>query len=157
MNQNFSFMKENGPKILAGTKTITNRVATDFRMLCRPGDIMHLFTGMRTPNCVKLGDGVVLRRSFWLPSYIPCKDNINNYTPIFTNLTWRKFIELDGFDSYNDFAKFFSHKRYEGGIYAYEFKPMDILDQWIEDGDRIKTFKEMTGKEYKDLIRELRK
>lgn len=150
-------MKENGPKILAGTKTITNRIASDFRMLCRPGDIMHLFTGMRTKNCVKLADAVVLRRSFWHGTYIPCKDNIGDYTPIFTNMTWRKFIELDGFDNYNDFAVFFTRKQYEGGIYSYEFKLLDILDKWIKDGDRVRAFREMTGKEYKDLIRELRK
>lgn len=130
MYQNFSFMRENGPKILAGKKTITNRAATDFRMLCRPGDIMHLFTGMRTPNCVKLGDAECLRRSFWLPTYIPCKDNIDNYTPIFTNITWRAFIKRDGFDDYNDFVKYFSHKRYEGGIYSYEFKLIE--DDQIE-------------------------
>jgi hypothetical protein len=150
-------MKENGPKILAGTKTITNRIATDFRMLCRPGDIMHLFTGLRTKNVQSLGDAVVLRRSFWHSTYIPCKDNIGDYTPIFTNLTWRKFIELDGFDNYNDFVKFFSHKRYEGGIYSYQFAIQDTLDKWIDDNEKIKAFKEMTGKEYKDLIRALRK
>lgn len=126
MNQNFSFMKKLVPKILDGSKTITNRIATDFRMLCRPGDIMHLFTGMRTKNCQKLGDAKVIKRGFWLPTQTPIKGKINTYTQIISEMTWKKFIELDGFESYNDFVKFFNHKRYEGGIYSYLFEVIEF-------------------------------
>ena len=157
MNQNFSFMKKLVPKVLAGEKIITNRIATQFRMLCDKGDIMHLFTGMRTKNCVKLGDALVVARVFWTQAWLPDRCRINDQTPMFPRFTWKEFAQMDGFDDFKDFFVYFSHKRYENGMYCWMFRIMDNLDKWIKDDEKIKAFRVMTGSEYKDLIRELRK
>lgn len=122
MNQNFSFMKKLVPKILAKQKFITNRAYTEFRVKCKSGDIMHLFTGMRTPNCQKIGDALIKERVYWEPQEIPIDtSSIANISPILM-WTWEEFAKKDGFDNYNDFYNYFSQKRYKNGILCYRFE-----------------------------------
>lgn len=122
--QNFSFMKKLVPKILNGTKILTNRVATDFRGKLNVGGIMHLCTGIRTKNYQKICDAKVLMRFKWYNEWIPT--NRTQFVPMFEWITWRDFAKLDGFDDYDQFVKFFSHKRYEIGIYCYQFEVINF-------------------------------
>jgi len=126
INQNFSFMKQFKDKILDGTKTITNRTATEFRGKINAGDIMHCFTGMRTSSCEKWCDSLVIERAKWEYEDVP----VPVYTSIakntrspFIQFTWYDFAMLDGFMRWYDFVDYFlSHKNRELGFYAYKFE-----------------------------------
>jgi hypothetical protein len=50
----YSFKKQFGPPILAGTKAQTIRA--DRKRHARPGELVQLFTGMRTRQCRRLGE-----------------------------------------------------------------------------------------------------
>lgn len=50
----YSFKKQFGPPILAGTKAQTIRA--DRKRHARPGEMVQLFTGMRTRQCRRLGE-----------------------------------------------------------------------------------------------------
>lgn len=50
----YSFKKQFGPPILAGTKSQTIRA--DRKRHARPGEMVQLFTGMRTRQCRRLGE-----------------------------------------------------------------------------------------------------
>lgn len=50
----YSFKKQFGPPILAGTKAQTIRA--DRKRHARPGEFVQLFTGMRTRQCRRLGE-----------------------------------------------------------------------------------------------------
>lgn len=50
----YSFKKRFGPPILAGTKAQTIRA--DRKRHARPGELIQLFTGMRTRQCRRLGE-----------------------------------------------------------------------------------------------------
>jgi hypothetical protein len=50
----YSFKKRFGPPILAGIKAQTIRA--DRKRHARPGELVHLFTGMRTRQCRRLGE-----------------------------------------------------------------------------------------------------
>lgn len=50
----YSFKKRFGPPILAGTKAQTIRA--DRKRHARPGELVQLFTGMRTRQCQRLGE-----------------------------------------------------------------------------------------------------
>lgn len=122
MNQNFDFMKEIADRVFK-TKWITNRALTPFRLRCKIGDIMHCFTGLRTQNVRKLGDGIVVNKVVWKVSEIPGVDEVDKIkyheSPL-PGLTWTEFYELDGFDSYDDFYNYFK-SRDEKVFIAYEF------------------------------------
>jgi len=53
----YSFKKQFGPPILAGTKAQTIRAERAGRSRhARPGELVQLYTGMRTRQCTKLGE-----------------------------------------------------------------------------------------------------
>ena len=124
INQNFSFMKQFKDKILDGTKTITNRTATEFRGKINAGDIMHCFTGMRTANCEKICDAFVRKRVKWNFGAVPHYEYIaEKLESPFHGITWYEFAKLDGFKIWRDFVDyFFFHKNRELGFYAYKFE-----------------------------------
>ena len=124
MNQNFSFKKEFVPKILAKQKFITNRAYSEFRAKCKKGDIMYLFTGMRTKNCEKIGDAIVKEVAYWRISEILLyKAEAKTKLSPLRDMTWDLFAFVDGFDDYYEFVDFFSSdKIYRNGILSYRFE-----------------------------------
>jgi len=122
--QNFGFMKELAPKILDGSKVLTNRAATEFRGKLDVGGIMHCFTGLRTKNTRKICDARVINRIEWFNDWIPTNKTL--FGPMIRWITWNDFAKLDGFEQWEDFVKYFSHKRYDIGIYCYRFEVIKI-------------------------------
>ena len=109
--QNFSFMKEMVPLIISGRKIITNRIATPFRLKLEVGGIMHLFTGMRTPNCQKIGTAKLVDKKIWYKHQMPTRHEIILWKAPLEGWTWENFAYRDGFNKYKDFyAYFMSHK-----------------------------------------------
>lgn len=122
--QSFSFMKKMVPKILAKEKFLTNRSATEFRGKLDAGGIMHLYTGMRTKNCMKIGDAKVIQRVKWyfvnVPLYNVHADN--RKSPI-EKYSWSQFAKIDGFEKWYEFVDYFLfHKNRDLGFYCYLFK-----------------------------------
>ncbi len=128
--QNFSFMKEMVPMIISGRKIITNRIATPFRQKLDVGGIMHLFTGMRTANCKKIGTAKLIDKGIWNNSALRFLDEERaarmwlDICPYMTKHKWNftDFSYRDGFDNWNDFNLYFSNKRYDVGIICYLFE-----------------------------------
>ena len=127
--QNFSFMKEMVPMILSGRKIITNRIATPFRQKLDVGGIMKMFTGMRTPNCKRIGTAPVVDRVFWWKTQLPTKTVIGEIPDLWESplqgYTWREFAYIDGFDSYEDFYDYFNNRKGkadEFGFACYKFE-----------------------------------
>lgn len=57
----YSFKKQFGPPILAGTKAQTIRAERAGKSRhARPGELVQLYTGMRTRQCTKLGEAPCL-------------------------------------------------------------------------------------------------
>ena len=125
--QNFGFMKELAPKIINGTKRLTNRSATDFRGKLDVGGIMHCFTGLRTKNTQKICDAKVIQRVKWYFVQVPLHpDNIAYRSPL-EFLSWYDFARKDGFEKYQDFVDyFFFHKQRDLGFYCYLFEVIDF-------------------------------
>lgn len=107
--QSFTFMAFLAPKIISGEKRLTNRKATEHRRKLVPGGIMHLFTGLRTPSCVKLGTATVSGIHEWNPGDIPPFERNGERSP-HPDLSWYAFAQLDGFDRYSDFVEYFTGK-----------------------------------------------
>ena len=122
------FNKQFPDKIIAGTKLHTIR--EDSKDRWKVGVWMHMATGVRTKkyNCFK-GDictgtqeiEIIWHRNIFFLSkvavWVDC-NVIGYYYPEKTELTDKKVIELalnDGFDSVDDFFKWFN-KDYEGKI-----------------------------------------
>ncbi len=63
-----NFKARFAPDVVAGIKTQTIRAPRkDGRPHCIPGDPLHLFTGMRTKYCRRLGKGICTeRRQIWI-------------------------------------------------------------------------------------------
>jgi len=121
-------MKDMVEEILSGRKRLTNRASTDFRNKLEEGGTMHLFTGMRTANCRKIGDALVKRIRHWHPDWIPGQWGIDKACPMFPTLTWRQFAKLDGFDDFREFNKYFQKKMYkEKGILCYSFILTEVV------------------------------
>ena len=123
-------MKEMVPMILSGRKIITNRIATPFRQKLEVGGTMHVFTGMRTPNCKRIGTAEVIEKANWKIYQIPHPDNhegvIYNMSPL-KDMNWEQFAWIDGFDTYKykEFYDYFTtHKKIadELGFVCYKFK-----------------------------------
>lgn len=115
-------MKEMVPKILDGSKIITNRAYSKFRAKCNEGDIMHLFTEMRTSQCEKIGDALVLEQEYWEFQEIPFENQIDYKVAPIRTMNWELFIKMDGFDNYQDFRNYFNKERYRDGILCYRFQ-----------------------------------
>ena len=65
------------------------------------GDTVHLFTGMRTKNCRKLGEAVCTRSTY-------CAIRADGITTgDFPAMDLDKFAKADGFDDFNDMKKWF--------------------------------------------------
>ena len=130
--QNFSFMKEMVTHIISGRKIITNRIATPFRQKLEVGGIMHLFTGMRTPNCKKIGTAKVLDKVYWHKKHMVTKVNYKYEESPLTNVTWEQFSWIDGFDDYKYFYVYFQNRKAKAdelGFVCYKFK-FSIARQW---------------------------
>ena len=126
--QNFSFMKEMVPLIISGRKIITNRIATPFRQKLEVGGIMHMFTGMRTANCKKIGTAKVLDKVYWWKKHMAIPDNhffnLRSESPL-TNVNWLKFSWIDGFNNFQAFYDYFMNRKGkadEFGFVCYKFK-----------------------------------
>ena len=121
MNQNFSFMEKMVPLIISGRKIITNRTASEFRDKCDVGDTMYVFTGMRTPNCKRIGTAKVVERVFWRFKDIASVWERNESSPL-KEMSWRHFVWCDGFDFFVEFKEYFkNHKNRDLGFYCYKF------------------------------------
>ncbi len=121
MNQNFSFMEKFVPMIMSGRKIITNRTASEFRSKCDVGDLMYIFTGMRTDHCKRIGTAKVIERVFWKFEQVPEIFNYHNKSPI-ESQTWHSFSWRDGFNYYSNFKDYFrKHKNRDLGFYCYRF------------------------------------
>lgn len=121
MNQNFNFMSKLAP-MLFKRKSITNRALISYREKCDVGDIMHCFTGLRTKNCRKIGDGLVKRKIHWNIYMIPL-ESLNYQRSPLLEYTWKEFVYIDGFDNYIEFWNYFmNHPTKSKEFICFEFK-----------------------------------
>ena len=98
-----NFKKEFAPKVESGEKRQTIRAIkkTPFKT----GDILYLYTGMRTRSCRKLGEAKALEV---LPVEITTRSmRINGVLQL--NHDSEKIAKEDGFDSFFDMMYWFFH------------------------------------------------
>ena len=98
----YSFKKQFGPPILAGTKAQTIRAERAGRSRhARPGEMVQLYTGMRTRQCRKLGEARCLKV---LPINIDIPSDV-----IRAGTIWNRMpCDLDAFarqDGFSDWAE----------------------------------------------------
>ncbi|MCK5159112.1 MAG: hypothetical protein KAR08_08140 [Candidatus Heimdallarchaeota archaeon] len=125
--QNFSFMKEMVPMIIVGRKIITNRIATPFRRKLEVGGIMHIFTGLRTSNCKKIGTAKVIDKVYWTKNHMPGTEvaKLVSSPPLEECDNSHDFAWIDGFDWYSDFYDYFINRKGkadECGFVCYKFE-----------------------------------
>jgi len=98
-----NFKKEFAEKILSGEKKQTIRALRKDGRNPRPGQVLYLFTGMRTKSCRRLGDAVCKSVTpITIDSY---EINLNCIRLSFADAN--KLIEADGFGDEDDFYNFF--------------------------------------------------
>ena len=121
MNQNFNFMPKLAP-MLFKRKILTNRAKTKYREKCNVGDIIHCFTGLRTKNCKKLGDGIVKKKVHWNCLEIPLEGDNYELSPL-AKYTWKEFAYVDGFINYIEFWNYFmNHPTKSWEFICFEFE-----------------------------------
>ncbi|HEC92898.1 MAG TPA: hypothetical protein ENI51_07920 [Candidatus Atribacteria bacterium] len=123
MNQIFNFMEFLKPLILNGTKTMTTRLETPFRLKCNVGDKMYLYTGLRTKNAEKFGEGKVINRWRWNQRILFNAVMIieNKMSPV--GVTWNEFSRKEGFNDISELITYFCNKRYKfKNLITYEFE-----------------------------------
>jgi len=121
------FMKQFGPKIVDGTKVLTNRVKRkDGKVPAYPGDILYMYTGLRTLQCKRIFEkgkekvctGVwEIRFTPWGLDYVRVESNF-----LIDVLCWRadyvdwerhpvdileRLAIMDGWDNFSEMADFF--------------------------------------------------
>ncbi|GLS44423.1 ASCH domain-containing protein [Methylobacterium brachythecii] len=101
----YSFKKRFAEPILAGTKAQTIRA--DRKRHARPGDLTHLFTGMRTKYCRRLGVSVCIEAT---PIRMDLRQGV-----VFCNDGWIRsqqdldaFAVRDGFSCWDDLVAFWA-------------------------------------------------
>ena len=121
------FMKQFGPKIVDGTKVLTNRVKRkDGKVPAYPGDTLYMYTGLRTPQCKRIfekgkekvcagvweikfiswGRDCVGVESGFLKDILGCK---TNYVDCWKNKpgVLEKLAIMDGWNNFNEMADYF--------------------------------------------------
>ena len=97
------------PKILSGEKRQTI-IRMKGKRVYRVGDTLHLFTGMRTKHCERLGKSTC-RRTYTIRRW-----SLLVWERLTARLRWRKLTKrelldlarADGFDGIADFARWFA-------------------------------------------------
>lgn len=99
----YSFKKQFGPPILAGTKAQTIRA--DRKRHARPGEELQLYTGMRTRQCRLIARVPCIAVS-------PCRIDVQAHL-VFANDNWARtardldaFAIRDGFRSWDEMVAF---------------------------------------------------
>ena len=124
----YSFKKQFGPPILAGTKAQTIRAHR--KRHARPGEMVQLFTGMRTRQCRRLGESrcveVLPVRLVFTDRGIPEAFQVNG-APIGPR-AMALFAVADGFADLNDMRRFWwaEHPPAEGDTLVFE----GVLIRW---------------------------
>lgn len=117
--QNMSFQAPFVKKILDGVKILTTRVLTRHHAKLCVGNVMHVFTGLRTANSHKITDAIVMRR--WI-GYV----EIGVHHPF--NLPIDEFALLEGFDSIDECVDWFLGKHEKMICYRFKVvKPLEIM------------------------------
>lgn len=130
----YSFKKQFGPPILANTKTQTIRAERLGRSRhARPGEMIQLYTGMRTRQCTKLGESPCI--AVW-PIELHLRDGI-----VFANDGWIRteedldaFARQDGFRDWSAMVAFWAAEHpgvdvFEGVLIRWQpLAPADALN-----------------------------
>ncbi|MFB0490244.1 uncharacterized protein YqfB (UPF0267 family) [Methylobacterium sp. OAE515] len=135
----YSFKKQFGPPILAGTKAQTIRA--DRKRHARPGEMVQLFTGMRTRQCRRLGESqcvevLPVRLVFSKRAAAELMQVGERY--LITSGQMDAFAQADGFADLEAMARFWwaEHPPEGGNILTFEgalirwqpLTPADALD-----------------------------
>jgi uncharacterized protein YqfB (UPF0267 family) len=135
----YSFKKQFGPPILAGTKAQTIRA--DRKRHARPGEMVQLFTGMRTRQCRRLGESqcvevLPVRLVFSKRAAAELMQVGERY--LVTSSQMDAFAQADGFANLEAMARFWwaEHTPEGGNVLTFEgvlirwqpLAPADALD-----------------------------
>jgi len=125
--QNFGLMSDLVPYVISGRKYVTSRPATEFRRKLVIGGNMNFFTGLRTPNCKRIGTGIVKDKVYWWLHQMPITElSAKIWESPLTGIKWNDFAYIEGFNSYQDLVDyFFNHPKKklirEVGLICYKF------------------------------------
>lgn len=109
----YSFKARFVPLIQSGKKLTTIRAPRKDGKLPKPGEVLHLFTGMRTKQCQKIAEVICLRVQpifIWQPGYVPGRAS-GAMVGLSFNITSARLNGIavkDGFESWQDMICFFS-------------------------------------------------
>jgi hypothetical protein len=115
----FNFQARFVPLIESGQKGSTIRAYRSDGKVCRPGEVMHLFTGMRTKQCRKIGDRVCLNAR---PIVIHADGTVWVDVLFLTRRLLNKVAITDGFANADDMLAWFrqNHKLpFMGHLYTW--------------------------------------
>ncbi|MCJ2015231.1 hypothetical protein [Methylobacterium sp. J-076] len=128
----YSFKKQFGPPILAGTKAQTIRAERVGRSRhARPGERVQLYTGMRTRQCRRLGESqctevLPVRFAFSKRGAAELMQIGERY--LITRAQMDAFAQADGFDDLEAMAGFWwaEHPPEDGNVLTFE----GVLIRW---------------------------
>lgn len=129
MNQILSFMEKLIDKVMSGEKDLTTRIWTPYRDKLEVGNIAYIYTGIRTPKARKWGEAEIVWRLIWNQADLN-RDFFNNIQK--DEINDKLFYRREGFDSWDDFLKFFTQDEYKDeDLITYEFKLVPTLDEFL--------------------------
>lgn len=112
----FSFKPQFAPMIVARTKIQTVRQSHR----CEPGDMMQLYTGLRTRYCKKVIPDVACT----LVDYVNIAPDFITFGNADLHPDAEGFAKLDGFESFSDMLKFFwaiyNTERLQGFVHRWQ-------------------------------------
>lgn len=108
--QNFGLMPELVPYVISGRKYVTSRPATKFRRSLFIEGNMNFFTGLRTPNCKRIGTGIVKDKTYWWLHQLPrALDTAEMWDSPLMGKNWLEFAYIEGFNDYFSLVKYFTN------------------------------------------------
>ena len=130
MNQIISFKPFLIDKVLDGTKDLTTRIETDYRLKLDVGDTIYIYTGIRTKNAKKYAEAVITNREIWNQEILKrfMVDLIS--APICKN--WQEFRTREGFETLQELIDYFQQKEYtDKNLITYEFKLKTTMERYL--------------------------
>lgn len=119
MNQIVSFMKEMIPLVMNGTKNLTTRIETPFRLKLDIEDKMYIYSGIITKNAKKHGEAIIVNRWYWNQARLLI---VGSNCPI-SGFSWLGFALCEGFKKPIELKQWFSKKSYENkNLITYQFE-----------------------------------
>lgn len=121
MNQIVSFKSFLIGLVMDRTKYWTTRIETPFRRKLKVGDIMYIYTGIRTKDAKKWGEAIIVRRFRHFQKWLI--DRYEKLQSPIPGVLLHDFIIAEGFTNKEEYINYFTQKQYKNKrLLSYQFE-----------------------------------